>query len=454
MRIGLRGLASAVVGVRSSLILRMLWTAVMTLMLVNMVPEVWNATGNWGAVVALCVAWAATWWRRLDTDVMLAVVFLLAGLQLLLINGSLTADLIVLFALFRLGERGRRRLQPVWLGLMGAGCVVAAVAWTEDERGVVPDPMYWQSLITLLVLQLTLGLLAWAMGRLVTLRRSVVQAREAEVLARRAEQDQRLKTEAATLRSEIASEVHDVVGHALALIAVQAEAGHYLATLGAQETSLDAEERLKQVGQALATVLATARDALGQTRALTRSLRAPTDGLLGATGSTELLHPVPGLADLPALVQSAVDAGAPVQLEARGQTDLHRFRDAPPGPQTQLALYRVAQEGVTNAIKHAPGASRILVELIAAPEAMILRVSDDGPGRQPGGDGGDDTGGSGQGLRSLRRRVEAVGGSLRVASGDGGGLLVEAWVPGEQSHDDTTGSARSDTSATQTGAPE
>ena len=64
MRIGLRGLASAVVGVRSSLILRMLWTAVMTLMLVNMVPEVWNATGNWGAVVALCVAWAATWWRR------------------------------------------------------------------------------------------------------------------------------------------------------------------------------------------------------------------------------------------------------------------------------------------------------------------------------------------------------------------------------------------------------
>jgi len=137
--------------------------------------------------------------------------------------------------------------------------------------------------------------------------RNIVRARAGEEKARRAEREQRRQAEAAALRTEIAGEVHDVVGHALALIAVQAEAARHLATVDAGETDLSDEQRLDQVGGAVETVLVTARGALAETRALTRSLVAAPDD--ASSTSTALLHPTPGLADLPALVRSAANAG-------------------------------------------------------------------------------------------------------------------------------------------------
>ena len=334
------------------------------------------------------------------------------------------ADIIVLLALFRVGEQGRRRLQPVWLLLLVLGCVAAAVTWTQDESG---EETYRQSLLTLLLLTSTIGLLAWAVGRMIRQGRSVARARADEELARRAEREQRRQAEAAALRTEVAGEVHDVVGHALALIAVQAEAARYLATIDAEETDLDAEERLEQVGGAVETVLTTARGALEETRALTRSLAAPTGAPPEAASPTSAaapLRPTPGLADLPALVRSAADAGAPVELDAPAGPGGHSDAAAGPGTQAQLALYRVAQEGITNAVKHASGAESILVELIRSPDGVVLRVSDDDPhGRLPEGETG------GQGLRSLRRRVEAAGGDLRIDSRPGGGVLLEARMP-------------------------
>ena len=99
-----------------------MWTGLMLLVLVSAIPEVWNAVVHPVAVVALIVVWAATWWRPLDADAAGAMVFLIGGLQVVLLDGALMADVIVLFALFRLGEQGRRRLQPVWLLLLVAGC--------------------------------------------------------------------------------------------------------------------------------------------------------------------------------------------------------------------------------------------------------------------------------------------------------------------------------------------
>lgn len=63
------------------------------------------------------------------------MVFLVGGLQVALLDGALMADVIILLALFRLGEHGRRRLRPVWLLLLTVGCIAAAVSWTRDERG-------------------------------------------------------------------------------------------------------------------------------------------------------------------------------------------------------------------------------------------------------------------------------------------------------------------------------
>ena len=99
-----------------------MWTGLMLLVLVSSIPEVWNAVAHPVAVVALIVVWAVTWWRPLDADAAGAMVFLIGGLQVVLLDGALMADVIVLFALFRLGEQGRRRLQPVWLLLLVAGC--------------------------------------------------------------------------------------------------------------------------------------------------------------------------------------------------------------------------------------------------------------------------------------------------------------------------------------------
>ena len=216
--------------------------------------------------------------------------------------------------------------------------------------------------------------------------------------------------------------MHDVVGHALALIAVQAEAARHLATVDAGETDLSDEQRLDQVGGAVETVLVTARGALAETRALTRSLVAAPDD--ASSTSAALLHPTPGLADLSALVRSAADAGAPVELELRAGPGGCSDAATGLGAQAQLALYRVAQEGITNAVRHAPGADSIIVELIHGLDDVVLRVSDDDP---HGGLPVDEC--RGQGLRTLRRRVEAAGGDLRISSRSGGGVLLEARMP-------------------------
>ena len=395
-----------------------MWTGLMLLVLVSSIPEVWNAVAHPVAVVALIVVWAVTWWRPLDADAAGAMVFLIGGLQVVLLDGALMADVIVLFVLFRLGEQGRRRLQPVWLLLLVAGCTAAAVSWTQDERG---EQTYRQSLVMRLLLTSTMGLLAWAGGRMIGQGRNIVRARAGEEKARRAEREQRRQAEAAALRTEIAGEVHDVVGHALALIAVQAEAARHLATVDAGETDLSDEQRLAQVGGAVETVLVTARGALAETRELTRSLAAPDDT---SSTSAALLHPTPGLADLPALVRSAADAGAPVELELRARPGGCSDAATGLGAQAQLALYRVAQEGITNAVRHAPGADSIIVELIHGLDDVVLRVSDDDP---HGGLPVDEC--RGQGLRTLRRRVEAAGGDLRISSRSGGGVLLEARMP-------------------------
>ena len=395
-----------------------MWTGLMLLVLVSSIPEVWNAVAHPVAVVALIVVWAVTWWRPLDADAAGAMVFLIGGLQVVLLDGALMADVIVLFALFRLGEQGRRRLQPVWLLLLVAGCTAAAVSWTQDERG---EQTYRQSLVMLLLLTSTMGLLAWAGGRMIGQGRNIVRARAGEEKARRAEREQRRQAEATALRTEIAGEVHDVVGHALALIAVQAEAARHLATVDAGETDLSDEQRLDQVGGAVETVLVTARGALAETREPTRSLAAPDDA---SSTSAALLHPTPGLADLSALVRSAADAGAPVELELRAGPGGCSDAATGLGAQAQLALYRVAQEGITNAVRHAPGADSIIVELIHGLDDVVLRVSDDDP---HGGLPVDEC--RGQGLRTLRRRVEAAGGDLRISSRSGGGVLLEARMP-------------------------
>ncbi|MER7502130.1 sensor histidine kinase [Nonomuraea pusilla] len=239
-------------------------------------------------------------------------------------------------------------------------------------------------------------------------------------------------------RARIARELHDVVAHHISLVAVQAETAR-LATPGMPEAGA---ERLSAIGD-------TARAALTEMRRLLGVLRDDVDA-----GAADL-RPQPGLrlADLNALVDEARQAsGTAVRLVLRGTPV-----ELDPG--VELAAYRIAQEALTNARRHAPGAA-VDVELRYTGTELLLRVRDNGPGPSPAGPGaagpaaaapgtgtgtagtgtagtgtaGTGTAGTGgHGLAGMRERAAAAGGELRTGPAPGGGFLVEARLPGEVS---------------------
>jgi signal transduction histidine kinase len=197
-------------------------------------------------------------------------------------------------------------------------------------------------------------------------------------------------------RARIARDLHDVVAHHVSAIAVQAE------------TARLTTEDLPEEGRAhFETISQTARDALAEMRRLLGVLREDADGEAER-------DPQPGLARLNELVDTARAAGTPVRLTLHG-------RVAPLPAGVDLCAYRILQEALTNARRHAPGAE-VEVELGYGSEALTLRVLDHGPGpASPDSDG--------HGLLGMRERAIMVGGSLTVGPADGAGFVVEAELP-------------------------
>jgi signal transduction histidine kinase len=126
--------------------------------------------------------------------------------------------------------------------------------------------------------------------------------------------------------------------------------------------------------------------------------------------------PQPGLADVDALVEKARAAGLDVSVERDGLATVP--------PTVGLAAYRIVQEALTNARRHAPGAA-VDVELHYADDSLLVRIRDNGPGPPPALRAG------GHGLLGMRERAAAVGGRLRSGPAPGGGFLVTADLPGK-----------------------
>ena len=199
-------------------------------------------------------------------------------------------------------------------------------------------------------------------------------------------------------RARIARDLHDVVAHHVSAIAVQAET----ARLTVEGLPEEGRTHLEAIGR-------TARDALAEMRRLLGVLRED------AAGQAER-DPQPGLARLHELVATAREAGTPVQVTLRGDA-------VPLPPGVDLCAYRILQEALTNARRHAPGAN-VELELDYGPEALRLRVRDHGPGpTEPDADG--------QGLLGMRERAIMVGGTLSTGRAEGGGFAVEAELPTE-----------------------
>jgi signal transduction histidine kinase len=213
-------------------------------------------------------------------------------------------------------------------------------------------------------------------------------------------------------RARIARELHDVVAHHISMVAVQAETAR-LTTPGLPAAG----------AQRFAEISDTARAGLTEMRRLLGVLREDAEDA-GATVADR--HPQPGLPQLAELIDAAREAsGSAARLIVSGPV-------AEFDPGVELAAYRIVQEALTNARRHAPGAA-IDVELRYDDNALHLRIRDNGPGpvRAPAADGQvpPETPGGGHGLLGMRERALAVGGSLRTGAAAGGGFFVAADLP-------------------------
>jgi signal transduction histidine kinase len=237
-------------------------------------------------------------------------------------------------------------------------------------------------------------------------------------------------------RARIARELHDVVAHHISMVSVQAETAR-LTTPGLPAAGA---QRFAEIGD-------TARAGLTEMRRLLGVLR---EDAADAGSTVADRHPQPGLRQLAELVDAARDAaGTAARLIVSGPV-------AEFDPGVELAAYRIVQEALTNARRHAPGAA-VDVELCYADDALLLLIRDNGPGpakppdgsadgaAPPGTEGFDGhvTAGvsasgngsgpasayGGHGLLGMRERALAVGGALRTGAAPGGGFLVEALLP-------------------------
>ena len=302
-----------------------------------------------------------------------------AGIILILsqIEPGNTVVLIPAVALVELGARGDRR-KSAWIALSLVPCVVVSVAPFADDKA---------ELFGVVVRNLALCFLALAVGDVVRSRRQVVERmvaqREEEALRRVGEE-----------RLSIARDVHDVVAHAMVAINVQAGVAAHL---------IDRDPG--QAHSALRAIKATSGEALADLRA--------TLGVLRGDDSAPV-RPAVGLGDLDELAAGLRAAGVQVSLE------VGEVGDVPAAVQT--AGYRIVQEALTNALRHAD-ASAVRVVVGRDGDAVRLEIADDGVGS------GSVNGGSGNGLRGMRERAAALSGTVECGPAEGGGWRVVARLP-------------------------
>ena len=263
------------------------------------------------------------------------------------------------------------------------------------RSGAAFDPGRWGSLVT----ALTVVGLAFAVG---AARRSRGQALrvERELQARRYAYQERLR---------IAADVHDIVGHSLSVITMQAGVALHVLS-----------RRPDQAEESLRAIRTTSNAALTELRATLETFRDPdfdqTDPDRVLTGSRS---PQPGLDRLDDLVESLAAAGRRVQV-VRRQEGVGESTDPWPVAVDQAA-YRIVQESLTNVVRHADG-SDATVEIVRRPGRATVTVSDRGPG--PGAHPGE-----GHGIAGMRERARSLGGQLDAGPGPDGGFRVVAELP-------------------------
>ncbi|MCF2529630.1 sensor histidine kinase [Yinghuangia soli] len=320
-----------------------------------------------------------------------AAVLSLLPFRVLTVPG-LAAQLIVLY---HLGRHSSRLFALAPLPVFGAYALAASGDIDQAERTYA-----------VMVALLAFGAVAAGLSRRVRTEAQVHSA------AAQAVADTMYEHAARGERARIARELHDVVAHHISMIAVQAETARFT-TAGMPP---EGAKRLLAIGD-------TARAALTEMRRLLGVLREDA----GTTGGRK---PQPALQQLVDLVDEAREAsGTATRLIVRGDI-------VPLDPGIELTAYRIVQEALTNARRHAPGAA-VDVELHYTGGALALRIRDNGPGPRrtaATGTAAAATGTAGEvaaghGLVGMRERAAMVGGELHVGEAVGGGFIIDVRLP-------------------------
>jgi signal transduction histidine kinase len=361
------------------------------LLLVFAVPaDLTSGTGQEAADVAFSAALiGCVPFRRLAPVAVFAAVSAICLVQLAVLDHIVAGDVVALIALYTVVAYGPGTLVGVAATACGvAGALLAAVRW--DERA---DDA---SAFAVAASTVASSLVAASVGAWRRSRRDQLAALEERNRLLAIERDQQAAVGAAIERARIARELHDVVAHSLSVIVVQADGA-----------AAGAEQRPAAAAAALRTIGDTGRDALAQMRRLLGVLREEQGPDMA---------PQPGTAQLVALVAQVVRAGLPAELTVAGEP-------RPLDGTIDVTLYRVAQEALTNVLKHAGEVTRVELALRYGDDEVELVVRDDGRGSRAAADG------RGQGLVGMRERVGLQDGTLAAGPRDGGGFEVRAVIP-------------------------
>ncbi|MGW5863160.1 sensor histidine kinase [Streptomyces sp. NPDC055239] len=364
------------------------------------VAELIAFPGSTTTIIGVLVSAASLVWRRSFPPV--AVLTVAAGLLGFAGDVNLYVSIMVsgLVGCYTLGRN--RVLHPavtVAGAALGALCVnlVHINTWSRMD---LPVPVLWEkSSLSLFAESFLLTVVIFG----AVMMGDAVRSREETRTERDAAQAQLIAMErqqaAEAERAAIARELHDIVSHSVSMIAVQAESATYT-TPGLTPEARDGFQQ----------IAGTARSSMAELRRLLGVLRTPQ-----GQRDTALTAPQPTLDHLAELVEQHRAVGGDAELRVTGE------RVSLPAA-WELSAYRITQEALTNARKHAPGARTVVEIAYGADRLLTLRIQDDGPGPGSGP-------GAGHGLTGMRERAALVGGQLSAGAGTDGGFLVEAELP-------------------------
>ena len=344
--------------------------------------EVFSSTERAAAAAAGLVLTLSLVWRRRAPLAILALALATSVLANVVaaLDEATTPAIALVVAVYSVGAHTQGVRATV--GVAGVAMVIAVNVADQFSLG------------DLFLIAMILGG-AWLAGRAIRYRREREHVLERLTVDLEREREEKARAAVAEERVRIARELHDIVAHAISVIVLQARGGRRSLATDPGETR-----------EALDMIEATGSEALAEMRRLLGMLRSDDEEIA--------LAPQPSLRYLDALAAQVREAGLPVDLFVEGEPT-----ELPPG--VDLSAYRIVQEALTNALKHAgPATARVVVRY--RENDLELEIADTGAGASA-------SDGEGHGLAGMRERVSLYGGKIEAGPRDGGGFAVRARLP-------------------------